>query len=191
MSSFLVIFFDLFFLFLKESRSDHRLSFLFLYKFKTYVIILPLYERRGIVMADNNLFTQEQVNKFAESIKSPEFQNYQMQQIQKSMKIDPYIPEIANPMVTQQKITNQKIAELKNTIESIRFQNMKLNAQIEVLNKTIESDKSEIEELQKANTNLKVVNKTLEENNKHYWRNTILINMFIAIFGFVLGIIFK
>ena len=114
-----------------------------------------------------------------------------MQQIQKSMKIDPYIPEIANPMVTQQKITNQKIAELKNTIESIRFQNMKLNAQIEVLNKTIESDKSEIEELQKANTNLKVVNKTLEENNKHYWRNTILINMFIAIFGFVLGIIFK
>lgn len=142
-------------------------------------------------MADNNLFTQEQVNKFAESIKSPEFQNYQMQQIQKSMKIDPYIPEIANPMVTQQKITNQKIAELKSTIESIRFQNMKLNAQIEVLNKTIESDKSEIEELQNANTNLKVVNKTLEENNKHYWRNTILINMFIAIFGFVLGIIFK
>lgn len=138
-----------------------------------------------------NLFTQEQVNKFAESIKSPEFQNYQMQQIQKSMKIDPYIPEIANPMVMQQKITNQKIAELKSTIESIRFQNMKLNAQIEVLNKTIESDKSEIEELQKANTNLKVVNKTLEENNKHYWRNTILINMFIAIFGFVLGIIFK
>lgn len=114
-----------------------------------------------------------------------------MQQIQKSMKIDPYIPEIANPMVTQQKITNQKIAELKSTIESIRFQNMKLNAQIEVLNKTIEFDKSEIEELQKANTNLKVVNKTLEENNKHYWRNTILINMFIAIFGFVLGIIFK
>lgn len=56
-----------------------------------------------------NLFTQEQVNKFAESIKSPEFQNYQMQQIQKSMKIDPYIPEIANPMVTQQKITNQKL----------------------------------------------------------------------------------
>lgn len=142
-------------------------------------------------MADNNLFTQEQVNKFAELVKSPEFQNYQMKQMQKSMKIDPYIPEIANPMVTQQKITNQKIAELQNTIESIRYQNMKLNAQVEVLNKTIESDKSEIEELQKANANLKVVNKTLEENNKHYWRNTILINTCIAIFGFVLGIIFK
>ena len=142
-------------------------------------------------MPDNNLFTQEQVNKFAELVKSPEFQNYQMKQMQKSIKIDQYIPDIANPMVAQQKITNQKISELKNIIESIRFQNMKLNAQIEVLNKTIESNRSEIEELQKANTNLKVVNKTLEENNKHYWRNTILINMFIAIFGFVLGIIFK
>ena len=136
-----------------------------------------------------DLFTQEQVNKFAESIKSPEFQNYQMQQIQKSMKIDPYIPEIANPMVTQQKITNQKIAELKNTIESIRFQNMKLNAQIEVLNKTIESDKSEIEELQKANTNLKIVNKTLEENNRHYWRNTFAVSLLVGIILFVIGIV--
>ena len=132
-----------------------------------------------------DLFTQEQVNKFAESVKSPKFQNYQMKQIQKSMKIDPYIPEIANPMVTQQKITNQKIAELKNTIESIRFQNMKLNAQIEVLNKTIESDKSEIEELQKANTNLKIVNKTLEENNRHYWRNTFAVSLLVGIILFL------
>lgn len=136
-----------------------------------------------------DLFTQEQVNKFAESVKSPKFQNYQMKQIQKSMKIDPYIPEIANPMVTQQKITNQKIAELKNTIESIRFQNMKLNAQIEVLNKTIESDKSEIEELQKANTNLKIVNKTLEENNRHYWRNTFAVSLLVGIILFVIGIV--
>lgn len=60
-----------------------------------------------------NLFTQEQINKFAELVKSPEVQNYQMKQMQKSMKIDPYIPNIANPMVAQQKITNQKIAELK------------------------------------------------------------------------------
>ena len=136
-----------------------------------------------------DLFTHEQVNKFAESVKSPKFQNYQMKQIQKSMKIDPYIPEIANPMVTQQKITNQKIAELKNTIESIRFQNMKLNAQIEVLNKTIESDKSEIEELQKANTNLKIVNKTLEENNRHYWRNTFAVSLLVGIILFVIGIV--
>lgn len=136
-----------------------------------------------------DLFTQEQVNKFAESVKSPKFQNYQMKQIQKSMKIDPYIPEIANPMVTQQKITNQKIAELKNTIESIRFQNMRLNAQIEVLNKTIESDKSEIEELQKANTNLKIVNKTLEENNRHYWRNTFAVSLLVGIILFVIGIV--
>ena len=136
-----------------------------------------------------DLFTQEQVNKFAESVKSPKFQNYQMKQIQKSMKIDPYIPEIANPMVTQQKITNQKIAELKNTIESIRFQNMKLNAQIVVLNKTIESDKSEIEELQKANTNLKIVNKTLEENNRHYWRNTFAVSLLVGIILFVIGIV--
>lgn len=136
-----------------------------------------------------DLFTQEQVNKFAESVKSPKFQNYQMKQIQKSMKIDPYIPEIANPMVTQQKITNQKIAELKNTIESIRFQNMKLNTQIEVLNKTIESDKSEIEELQKANTNLKIVNKTLEENNRHYWRNTFAVSLLVGIILFVIGIV--
>lgn len=67
---------------------------------------------------------------------------------------------------------------------------MKLNAQIDTLNKTIDSQNDELERLRNINAELKLANKTLEENNESnrgYWIKTILIGIFTTVLGFVLG----
>lgn len=64
---------------------------------------------------------------------------------------------------------------------------MKLNAQIEVLNKTIDSRNEELVELQNANIELKAVNINLKNSNNHYWRNTTIISLTVALISFILG----
>ena len=55
---------------------------------------------------------------------------------------------------------------------------MKLNAQIEVLNKTIDKQNVELHELQNINTEL-----------KHYWRNTFLVGFGVAFIILLIEII--
>ncbi len=74
-----------------------------------------------------------------------------------------------------------------NSLEKVRYENTKLNAQIEVLNKTIDSSNEKLDELQAANIKLKIINETLEKNNAHYWRNVILTGFIVGIFTFILG----
>lgn len=90
---------------------------------------------------------------------------------------------------------NEKINELSDKLESanaelksIHYENLKCNAQIEVLNKTIDSQTDELERLRNINAELKTSNKILKENNKHYWRNTILISLLVGIVTFILGL---
>ena len=64
---------------------------------------------------------------------------------------------------------------------------MKLNAQIETLNKTIDSDNEKLDELKTTNINLKAVNQTLLDNNKHYWIYSTIITIIGALVGFLLG----
>ena len=74
------------------------------------------------------------------------------------------------------------------SIQKIQYENMKLNAQIDVLNKTLDYNREELYELQKANGELKAVNVNLENSNRHYWRNTGLISFGVAIISFILGL---
>lgn len=90
---------------------------------------------------------------------------------------------------------NEKIKELSNKLEdankelkTIHYENLKYNAQIEVLNKTLDLQTDKLEQLRDINAELKTSNKILEENNKHYWRNTILISLGVGIITFILGI---
>ena len=64
---------------------------------------------------------------------------------------------------------------------------MKLNAQIEVLNHTIDSNNEKMDELRTANSKLEVVNQTLIKNNKHYWLFTSIITIAGALVGYLLG----
>lgn len=68
---------------------------------------------------------------------------------------------------------------------------MKLNAQNDTLNKTIDSQNDELIKLRDINAELKLANKMLEESskpNKHYWRNTILVSLGVGIFSFIIGL---
>lgn len=91
--------------------------------------------------------------------------------------------EVEN-LLTQQ---NEKLDQQTKELQFIRYENMKLNAQIDVLNKTVDSQNSDLERLRNINFELKNANNTLKENNKHYWRNTILIGIFTTVFGILLG----
>ena len=82
-------------------------------------------------------------------------------------------------------------SELENQTESMRkiqYENMKLNAQIEIQNKTLDSNLEELNRLRTVNTELKAVNKNLENSNRHYWRNTLLISVSVAILSYILGL---
>ena len=83
-------------------------------------------------------------------------------------------------------------SELENQTESMRkiqYENMKLNAQIEIQNKTLDSNLEELNRLRTVNTELKAVNKNLENSNRHYWRNTTIISFVVALIFYLLGFI--
>ena len=82
-------------------------------------------------------------------------------------------------------------SELENQTEAMRkiqYENIKLNAQIEIQNKTLDSNLEELNELRTVNAELKAVNQNLINNNKHYWRNTLLISVGVAILSYILGL---
>ena len=127
--------------------------------------------------------------------------NLKLQYIPPNNTIIPKAPEVLvcpNPVHETNRILenpNEKINELSNKLESantelksIHYENLKYNAQIEVLNKTIDSQTDELEQLRNINAELKTSNKILIENNKHYWRNTILISLTIGTIMFILGL---
>lgn len=83
-------------------------------------------------------------------------------------------------------------SELENQTEAMRkiqYENMKLNAQIEIQNKTIDSNLEELNTLRAVNAELKAVNKNLENSNRHYWRNTAIISFVVALIFYLLGFI--
>lgn len=99
----------------------------------------------------------------------------------------PDIPVMKNQMVEEQKKTNELVNQLQSQLASIQYENMKLNAQIEVLNYTIDSSNEKLDELRTANSKLEVVNQTLIKNNKHYWLFTSIITIVGALVGYLLG----
>lgn len=85
---------------------------------------------------------------------------------------------------------NIEISNQTKELQSIHYENLKLNAQIDILNKTIDSQNNELSELKYINAELKVANKRLEESNKSnrgYWVKSILVGIFLSIVTFVLG----
>lgn len=99
----------------------------------------------------------------------------------------PDIPVMKNRMVEEQKKTNELVNQLQSQLTSIQYENMKLNAQIEVLDHTIDSNNEKMDELRTANSKLEVVNQTLIKNNKHYWLFTSIITIAGALVGYLLG----
>lgn len=127
-------------------------------------------------------------NSLAEKVREQMYENFDLYNI-------PSIPDVQSPEERLKFLTNKldsMNSELKSQTESmnkIRYENMKLNAQIEVLNKTIDSRNEELIELRNANIELKAVNMNLVNSNNHYWRNTFVISFVVAFIFYLLGLI--
>lgn len=131
---------------------------------------------------------------------TPEYKNYtankMAEDISKYIKQSTFkMPNIPTPedrlrfLTEKLDITNSELKTQTESMQKIQYENMKLNAQIDVLNKTLDSNIEELHELQKANGELKAVNANLENSNRHYWRNTLLISFGVALVFFILGLI--
>lgn len=110
------------------------------------------------------------------------------------MNIFDYIPKFQSPEERLKFLTDKMDSmqsELENQTEAMRkiqYENIKLNAQIEIQNKTLDSNLEELNELRTVNAELKAVNQNLINNNKHYCRNTLLISVGVAILSYILGL---
>lgn len=144
------------------------------------------------------LISEENFEKFKEYINSPEYKNYSANQIQQQMmnSIKSDLGNISSPE-ERLKFLTDKIDSIQSeltiqteALQSSRYENMKLNAQISVLNKTIDSNEEKLDELRNTNAKLESVNATLKESNKHYWRNTFIISFIVAFIFFILGLLF-
>lgn len=74
--------------------------------------------------------------------------------------------------------------ELQNqtkTIQRLEYENKKFNAQIATQTQVIDKQLLDIKEQKKVNENLQKVNDTLEKNNKHSFRNGIIIGLIPAV----------
>ena len=150
-------------------------------------------------MNDKIMHLQNLQEQFKEMTSSSEYMNMTSNKMAENMNeylnTDFEIPKIPDPEERLRFLTekldsmNSELETQTKAMHKIQYENIKLNAQIEVLNKTIDSDKDELFELQKANAELKAVNKNLENSNRHYWRNTGLVSFGVALIFYLLGFI--
>lgn len=150
-------------------------------------------------MDDKIMHLQNLQEQFKEMTSSSEYMNMTANKMVENMNeylnTDFEIPKIPDPEERLRFLTekldsmNSELETQTKAMHKIQYENMKLNAQIEVLNKTLDSNRDELFELQKANAELKAVNKNLDNSNRHYWRNTTIISFTVALIFFVLGLI--
>lgn len=114
--------------------------------------------------------------------------NYSYDLVPESVRnIDCNLPELGNPMLEELQALRTEVSSQTKELQHIRYENMKLNAQIDTLNKTIGSKDEELNSLRNINAELKIANETLKNSNNHYWRNTFIVGFVVAAIFFVLG----
>ena len=150
-------------------------------------------------MNDKIMHLQNLQEQFKEMTSSSEYMNMTSNKMAENMNeylnTDFEIPKIPDSEERLRFLTekldsmNSELETQTKAMHKIQYENMKLNAQIEVLNKTIDSDKDELFELQKANAELKAVNINLGNSSRHYWRNTGLVSFVVALIFYLVGFI--
>lgn len=123
----------------------------------------------------------------------PEYKNCAANQaredIMRNLKTNDNTQYIQSPEERLHFLTKQledmkdELIKQTNSLEKVRYENTKLNAQIEILNKTIDSSNEKLDELETANIKLKIINETLKKNNAHYWRNTLIVGIIASLIG--------
>ena len=131
---------------------------------------------------DDNRFTPIQ-NPIISSEQLKQFNSAIHHQAEMFNIVQSELPEIQTPEERFKFMTDRLDSmqdELKNQtteLQRLEYENKKLNAQITTQNKVIDKQLSELEEQKSININLQKINNTLIENNKHSFRNGILIGL--------------
>lgn len=105
------------------------------------------------------------------------------------------LPEIQTPEERYKFMTdrldemNEELKTQTTELQRLEYENKKLNAQITTQNKVIDKQLSELEEQKSINTNLQKINDTLVENNKHSFRDGILIGLIPSVIILIATII--
>ena len=105
-----------------------------------------------------------------------------IQNVYKPPKTDFIIknPNEKSEELLEKVVGNQE--EQSSTLHSIHYEDMKENAQLEVLLKVIDSQTDELERLKSTNQELRKINSVLEEEQKHSTRNTVIWTIVTGVF---------
>ena len=131
---------------------------------------------------DNNKFTPIQNTPISPELLK-QFNDTIHHQAQMFNIVQAELPEIQTPeerfkFMTDRLDSMQDELKTQTTeLQRLEYENKKLNAQITTQNKVIDKLLSELEEQKNININLQKINNTLVENNKHSFRNGILIGL--------------
>lgn len=131
---------------------------------------------------DNNKFTRIQDTPISPELLK-QFNNTIYHQAEMFNIAQSEFPEIQTPeerfkfMTDRLDEMNEELKTQTTELQRLEYENKKLNAQVFTQNQVIDKQLSELEEQRSINTNLQKINNTLIENNKHSFRNGILIGL--------------
>ena len=135
---------------------------------------------------------------------SPEMKSYMTSQVQENIMrsiredLPKNIPmknpnrrveELLQDQIDQHNATEQ---ELMKKLSGITYENIKLNAQVEVLNKTVDSQREELDNLKGINRELEKTNKMMEDKKKSddkYWPRTAVLSIGCVVLGYILNLL--
>ena len=135
---------------------------------------------------------------------SPEMKSYMTSQVQENIMrsiredLSKNIPmknpnrrveELLQDQIDQHNATEQ---ELMKKLSGITYENIKLNAQVEVLNKTVDSQREELDNLKGINRELEKTNKMMEDKKKSddkYWPRTAVLSIGCVVLGYILNLL--
>ena len=157
----------------------------------------------NFVPSISNSVTSDQLIQFSQMMSSPEMKSYMANQVQentmRSIREDlPKNIPMKNPNrrveeLLQDQIDQHSAAEqnLTEKLSDITSENKKLNAKIDDLNKTIRSQRLELDNLRDINRELIKTNRMMKENQKSdrtYWPKSIMLSVGVGILSFILGL---
>lgn len=125
-----------------------------------------------------------------EQINKPETQAYVSSQIRQQMYNNLFNNTTTNVSLKNPNERTEHLLEENNKeLYSIHYEDMKTNAQLQTLLKVVDSQNDEMERLKSINQELKKVNNTLKENNKHSFRDGIIIGLIPFVLEWIIKIV--
>ncbi len=99
--------------------------------------------------------------------------NLNIDKLMKSVNIEEKFPDLYQEpiFIKHPELLKNPTENIEKILEAIHYENMRLNAQVEVLNKTIDKNSEKIEELKDINYKLQQSNKELTDLNEQYKKN--------------------